>query len=167
MTNQQSHASPFFIRALLGAIALSAAALGAALPAWAAPGYTPITPTMSDRTVTLNGHNLTIDQIVMVARYGAKVELSADARQQEAENYGLLLEAAAEGIPVYWFNRGAGDQRETVMFEGDPMTPKNHALIEKSQAQIFHSGALWGTGPEIGNEEIVRAMMVVRANAMV
>ena len=167
MTSRHSHAFPFLIRALLGAIALSAAALGAALPAWAAPGYTPITPTMSEKTVTLNGHNLTIDQIVMVARYGAKVELSADARQHEAENYGLLLEAAAEGIPVYWFNRGAGDQRETVMFEGDPMTPKNHALIEKSQAQIFHSGALWGTGPEIAEEDIVRAMMVVRANDMV
>jgi histidine ammonia-lyase len=162
MTSRHSHASQFLFRALLGA-----AALGAALPAWAAPGYTPITPTMSDRTVTLDGHNLTIDQIVMVARYGAKVELSADARQHQAENYGLLLEAAAEGIPVYWFNRGAGDQRETVMFEGDPMTPKNHALIEKSQAEIFHSGALWGTGPEIGDEEIVRAMMVVRANDMV
>jgi histidine ammonia-lyase len=162
MTSRHSHAFPFLFGALLGA-----AALGAALPAWAAPGYTPITPTMSDRTVTLNGHNLSIDQIVMVARYGAKVELSADARQHQAENYGLLLEAAAEGIPVYWFNRGAGDQRETVMFEGDPMTPKNHALIEKSQAQIFHSGALWGTGPEIADEDIVRAMMVVRANDMV
>jgi histidine ammonia-lyase len=162
MTSRHSHASPFFIGALLGA-----AVLGAAFPAWAAPGYRPITPTMSDRTVTLNGHTLTIDQIVMVARHGAKVELSADARQHEAENYGLLLEAAAEGIPVYWFNRGAGDQRETVMFEGDPMTPKNHALIEKAQAQIFHSGAQWGTGPEIADEEIVRAMMVVRANDMV
>jgi histidine ammonia-lyase len=27
--------------------------------------------------------------------------------------------------------------------------------------------ALWGTGPEIADEEIVRAMMVVRANAMI
>jgi len=107
----------------------------------------PITPTMNDRTVTLNGHDLTIDQIVMVARYGAKVELSAEARHAQAENFGLLLEAAAEGIPVYWFNRGAGDQRETVMFEGDPLSPKNHAMIEKTQEDRFRSGALWGTGP--------------------
>jgi histidine ammonia-lyase len=122
---------------------------------------------MSDRTVTLNGHDLTIDQVVMVARHGAKVELSKEARQREADNYGLLLEASAEGIPVYWFNRGAGDQRETVMFEGDPLSPKNRALIEKNQAARFHAGADWGTGPEIGTEEIVRAMMVVRANAMI
>jgi histidine ammonia-lyase len=117
--------------------------------------------------VTLTGRDLTIEQIVLVARSGAKVELSADARQREADNYGLLLEAAAEGIPVYWFNRGAGDQRETVMFDGDPLAPKNRALIEKQQSAIFHAGAVFGTGPEVSDEEIVRAMMVVRANAMV
>ncbi|HME40296.1 MAG TPA: aromatic amino acid ammonia-lyase [Steroidobacteraceae bacterium] len=162
MTSRHTRASRFPSRTLLGA-----AALCAALPAWAAANYTPITPTMSERTVKLDGHALTIDQIVMVARYGAKVELSADAQQRESDNYGLLLEAAAEGIPVYWFNRGSGDQRETVIFEGDPMTPKNHAQIAKSQAEVFGSGAQWGTGPEIADEEIVRAMMVVRANAMV
>jgi histidine ammonia-lyase len=162
MIRRNSRAAKFLLGATCGA-----AAFCAALPAWAAAAYAPIVPTMADQTVTLDGHNLTIEQIVMVARHGAKVELSAAARRQEADNYGLLLEAAAEGIPVYWFNRGAGDQRETVMFEGDPMTPKNHALIEKTQAQRFHSGAQWGTGPEITNEEIVRAMMVVRANAMV
>jgi histidine ammonia-lyase len=162
MIRRNFHAATF----LLGA-ACGAAALCAAPPAWAGAAYAPIVPTMADQTVTLDGHSLTIDQIIMVARHGAKVELSAAARRQEADNYGLLLEAAAEGIPVYWFNRGAGDQRETVMFEGDPMTPKNHALIEKTQAERFHSGAQWGTGPEIASEEIVRAMMVVRANAMV
>jgi histidine ammonia-lyase len=162
MTRQLFHAVESPIRALLGI-----AALCAAMPAWAASNYVPITPTMNDKTVTLNGHNLTIEQIVMVARYGAKVELSAAARQHEADGYGLLLEASAEGIPVYWFNRGAGDQRETVMFEGDPLSPKNRASIEKTQGERFRSGARWGTGPEIANEEIVRAMMVVRANAMV
>ena len=35
--------------------------------------YTPITPTLTDKTITLTGHDLTIEQIVQVARYGAKV----------------------------------------------------------------------------------------------
>jgi histidine ammonia-lyase len=147
-------------------LALGAAALCAACASRAA-SYESITPTSADRAVTLTGHTLTIDQIVMVARFGAKVELSADARQREADNYGLLLEASAEGIPVYWFNRGSGDQRETVIFEGDPLTPKNRALIERRQRETFRAGALWGTGPELASEEIVRAMMVVRANEMV
>lgn len=153
------------LRSSLAALA-GIALLCAVLPAGAAPYYLPIAPTMGEQTVTLDGRALTIDQVVMVARYGAKVELSAQARRREADNYGLLLEAAAEGIPVYWFNRGAGDQRETVMFEGDPFAANNRALIEKNQAARFHAGVEWGTGPEVGSEEIVRAMMVVRANAM-
>jgi len=152
--------SRFVFHVLLGAV------ISGVAPARAGANYSPITPSMSDKTVTLNGHDLTIDQIVMVARHGARVELADAARRREADNYGLLLEAAAEGIPVYWFNRGAGDQRETVMFEGDPLSPQNRALIEKTQSGRFSAGALWGTGPEISSEEIVRAMMVVRANAM-
>src|SRR5580658_9360136 len=94
-------------RALVVAVAgLATTAL--AISARAAD-YQPITPSMADQTITLNGHDLTIDQIVNVARYGAKVAIAPEARQREADDYGLLLEASAEGIPVYWFNRGAGD----------------------------------------------------------
>src|SRR6202789_1028315 len=151
---------------LAGITMLCAAPAVMAGVASAGSAYTPIAPIMSDRTITLTGRDLSIDEIVAVARHGAKVELGAEARRREAENYGLLLEAAAEGVPVYWFNRGAGEQRETVMFDGDPMSRKNRALIEKSQLAAFREGALWGTGPEVSDEEIVRAMMVVRANAM-
>ena len=138
----------------------------ASSPALAQSNYQPINPAALDKTITLTGRDLTVEQVVEVARYGAKVALSPEAKQREADNYGLLLEAAAEGIPVYWFNRGAGDQRETVMFSGDPMSPKNKAYLEKSQMQEFRLGAIMGYGPEVTDEEIVRAMMVVRANAM-
>jgi len=141
-------------------------ALIAGSPALAEPNFQPIDSSAAQKTVMLTGRDLTLEQVVEVARYGAKVELSAEAKQREADNYGLLLEAAAEGIPVYWFNRGAGDQRETVMFAGDPLSPKNKAYLEKSQLGEFRLGAIMGYGPEIADEEIVRAMMVVRANAM-
>jgi len=140
--------------------------LGLSMPALADTGYQPITPTMSEDTVTLTGGDMTIEQVVDVARYGAKVQLSPAAMQRQADNYGLLLEAATEGVAVYWFNRGAGDQRETVMFSGDPLTPKNKAYLENSQLQEFRLGAIFGYGPEVSEEEIVRAMMVIRANAM-
>lgn len=140
--------------------------LVATMPVRAESGYRPINATKLDQTITLTGHDLTVEQVVDVARYGAKVQLSPEARQRQADNYGLLLEAAAEGIAVYWFNRGAGDQRETVMFSGDPLSPQNKAYLEKSQLQEFRLGAVEGYGPEVNEEEIVRAMMVVRANAM-
>jgi len=156
----------------LGAIALLAtAAYGAPAspppsPQPPPPQYTPITPAQADRMITLTGRDLTIEQIVAVARYGAKVQVSPEARQREQDNYGLLLEAAAEGVPVYWFNRGAGDQREVVIFEGDATSATNKPKLEQEQLASFRRGAVWGYGPEVATEEIVRAMMVVRANAM-
>ncbi len=138
-----------------------------ALPVFAGQTYSPVfDEAMSDQTVTLTGHDLTIEQIAHIARHCAKVELSAEARQRQADNYGLLLEATAEGVSVYWFNRGTGDNRETVLFSGDATSPKNKANVEKIQLDAFRRGAHAGYGPEVMDEDIVRAMMVVRANEM-
>jgi histidine ammonia-lyase len=128
--------------------------------------YRPIAPSLSDKTIVLTGKDLTIDQVVQVARYGAKVELSPQARERSADAHALLLEAAAEGVSVYWFNRGSGSGRERFIFTGDPLSPPNKKLLEARQLAIFQRGALAGLGPEISDEEIVRAMLVVRANTM-
>jgi histidine ammonia-lyase len=151
-----------------GAFGGAAALLLAALNAAAAPAapYHPITPSMADKTIVLTGLDLTIDQVVQVARFGAKVELSAEARQRSADAHALLLEAAAEGVSVYWFNRGSGSGRERFIFTGDPLSPQNKKLLETRQLAIFQRGALAGLGPEVSEEEIVRAMLVVRANSM-
>src|ERR1700722_4041170 len=146
--------------------ALAVCGVSAIMPALAASDYQALTPPMSEKTITLTGRELTIEQLVDVARHGAKVQLSPEARQRQVDNHGLLLEAAAEGVAVYWFNRGAGDQRETIMFSGDPMSAENRAYLEKTQLREFQRGATAGYGPEVRKEEIVRAMMVVRANAM-
>jgi histidine ammonia-lyase len=128
--------------------------------------YHAIVPTLSGQTITLTGHDLTIDQVVAIARHGAKVRLSPEAKQREEDNYGLLLEAQAEGVPMYRFNRGAGPGREIVTLEGDPMSTKNHAIIAARELAQFQRGSAEGLGPEVGDEEIVRAMMVVRANGL-
>ncbi len=128
--------------------------------------YHAIVPTLSDQTITLTGHDLTIDQVIAIARHGAKVRLSPEAKQREEDNYGLLLEAQAEGVPMYRFNRAAGAGREIVTLEGDPMSAKNHAIIAERELAQFQGGPAWGLGPEVGDEEIVRAMMAVRANGL-
>jgi histidine ammonia-lyase len=152
--------------AAIAVIVFLSSAVSAAPLSSVPAAYQPIDTSMAGKVVTLTGSDLTIDELIQVARHGAKVELSPQARQREADNYGLLLEAAAEGIPVYWFNRGAGDQRETVMFSGDPLSPENKAYLEKAQRAAFGGGGLRGYPPEVTEEEIVRAMMVVRANGM-
>ncbi|WP_156640134.1 aromatic amino acid ammonia-lyase [Bosea sp. PAMC 26642] len=69
-------------------------------------------------------------------------------------------------MTIYWFNRGAGDQRESVIFSGDPMTPANAAFLKDQQLQRFKAGATRGYGPEIKEEALVRAIMAIRANTM-
>ncbi len=134
--------------------------------ALAAPDYHPIDPKMAARTVVLTGHDLTIEQVIAVARYGAKVALAPDARQRAQDTFDLMNEGAAEGMSVYLFNRGAGAQRETVTFTGDPMSPENRPKLEARAMAAFRNGARSGYGPEFSDEEVVRAIMLVRANQM-
>ena len=150
----------FVVCALLGPMMPSTEAL-------AQSSYRPIVPSRAGDSIILTGHDLTIDQVVAIARYGAKVALSAEAKQRQSDAYGLLLEASAEGIAVYGFNRGAGAGREVVLFTGDPLAPDNKALLSKRVARMFLNGPRQGIGPEVAEEEIVRALMAVRANTMI
>lgn len=152
------------IPAVLAALVINIGCMGRS--ASGAPPYTPIASTMVDKVVTLTGKDLTVEQVLDVARYGAKVQLSPEAKQREADAYGLLLEAQAEGVSIYRFNRGAGSGREIVTLEGDPMSPENKEKIAGRQLKTFERGPKAGLGPEIADEEIVRAMMIVRANAL-
>jgi histidine ammonia-lyase len=133
----------------------------------AAADFNPIVPTQAGRTVTLDGKSMTIEEVVAVARYGAKVQLTPAARKRSKDAYELMLQGAKQGIPIYWFNRAPGSGRETVIFEGDPLSPENKQLLLSRQLATFKRGAGSGIGPEVTDEEIVRAMMVVRANTMV
>jgi histidine ammonia-lyase len=150
----------FVVWALLGTIIPACGAL-------AQTAYRPIAPTRSGESFVLTGHDLTIDQVVAIARYGAKITLSPEAKQRQSDAYGLLLEASAEGIAVYGFNRGAGSGREVVLFSGDPLSPENKAFLAKRVAREFLNGPRQGIGPEVAEEEIVRALMAVRANTMI
>lgn len=144
----------------IAALALWIAGIGQAV------AFTPIAPSAAAGPVVLTGHGLSLEQLVAVARDGAAVSLSAPARQRSADAYQLLLEAAREGVPVYWFNRGAGEQREVSIFSGDPLAPANKALLYKVQLERFSGLPLIGGGPEIESEELIRAIMTIRANTM-
>ncbi len=152
------------------AIATAAVATQASAPptvATRAAAMSPINPSDTGTTIILTGKDLTIDEVVAVARRGAKVEYGTAARQRSLDAYNLLLEGTRQNIPIYFFNRGAGSGRETVIFEGDALRPDNEQLLKDRQLASFRRGARSGVGPVVGEEEIVRAMMVVRANTMV
>jgi histidine ammonia-lyase len=151
--------------------ARSSAALLLGLGLWVSAAkaqvtYRPIAPSKAGETIVLTGHDLNVDQVVAIARDGAQIRLSPDAGQRQADAYGLLLEGSAEGIPIYGFNRGAGPAREVVLFTGDPLAPANKALLSKRVERAILNGPRQGIGPEVADEEIVRALMTVRANTM-
>jgi histidine ammonia-lyase len=139
-------------RRRMGVGALLIAGIGTSgLPALAAPAYSPINATMSDRTITLTGHDLTLEQLIEVARFGARVEYGPDALRQAAEARDLRAEAGAENIPVYGLNRGAGALREVKKSPEQSDTPV---------LPMLGAGAL----PEISDEDLVRAVMLIGAN---
>jgi histidine ammonia-lyase len=146
--------------ALIGALVPAAGAL-------AQEAYVPIVPARASETIVLTGHDLNVDQVAAIARYGAKVTLSPEAKQRQSDAYGLLLEASTEGVPIYGFNRGAGAGREISLFTGDPLSPENKAILAKRVAASIQNGPRQGIGPEVSQEEIVRALMAVRANTMI
>ena len=149
------------------ACALAGACMAVGGTTSAAAAYNPIVPTQAERTITLDGKSMTIEEVVAIARYGAKVRLAPSAKKRTNDAYELLLQGAKQGIPIYWFNRAPGSGRETVIFEGDPLSPENKALLSSRQLATFKRGPSQGAGPEVADEEIVRAMMAVRANTMV
>ena len=164
---------------IAAAVAVSVMALAGTA---SASTYTPINPIDANQTYTLNGKNLTVDKLVAIARYGAKVQLSQAARQRSLNAYYLVLEGSREGIPIYWFNRAPGAGRQDTIFSGDPLSTQvtsdsptcpstgqpcsNRQYLLETSLATFKSGAKGGEGPPVASEEIVRAMMAERVNTM-
>ena len=131
-------------------------------------GFSPINPTKANKTITLTGEDMTIQDLVDIARHGAKVRIARQHTNYMNRAYNLIIEAARQGIAVYRFNRGAGPSREIVIFEGDPYEPENLELMQNRRLSAARN-ARWRADqvpyrPYQESEEIVRAMMAVRAN---
>ena len=140
-------------------VALAALSLAAASPALAARAvaYTPIQPTAAAqaRTIVLTGHDLDIEDVMAVARDGAKVRFSPQAIANAEAGRGLLAEGNAEGLAIYGTNRGAGALREV----------KTERTQQAEGGRTGDGGgARFGALPEIDEEALVRAFLVIQAN---
>jgi histidine ammonia-lyase len=156
------HAISHTFRRVLALIAVTFPPMGC----WSAEVYQPINPTMIDRTIVLTGHDLSIDQLVQIARYGARVEISPELRAGAADSFGLMLEAQAEGVPVYLFNRNPGSGREIVSLRGSPDSVEYKAELSRRYTGAFGAFRASSFGEEIPDEEVGRAMLAVDLNNM-
>jgi histidine ammonia-lyase len=107
------------------------------------------------KTVVINGSDLTIEEVVAVARDGAKVELDQNQIPKILESRQFVEDAINSGQAIYGINTGFGK------FENVPISEEQLDLLQKN---LIYSDAC-GVGDPF-DTEIVRAMLLLRANAV-
>lgn len=116
-------------------------------------------------TITLNGNDLTPQEVVLVAKNGAKVEISDTALTRVKQAHELLLLGAKNGQKIYGLTVGVGLNKDQSMI--DPSGNLSEEVIRVSQE--FNRGLIYahsaGAGPEM-EAEVVRAIMVTRLNSV-
>jgi len=107
----------------------------------------------ADRAIVLNGHSLTIEDVMAIARDRQPVELHPDAITRINECRDLLERKIRAREIMYGVNTGIGELSEVVL------TPEQ---VEQYQKYLLYSHAA-GCG-EPSSEENVRAAMLSRLN---
>lgn len=103
--------------------------------------------------IVMDGHSLTIEKVVSVARNFEKIELHPDAQQRIKECRGLLERKIKEKAIMYGVNTGIGELSEVVL---------NQEQVEEFQKYLIYSHAA-GYGEPIP-EDAVRASILSRIN---
>ena len=107
------------------------------------------------QTVSIDGERLTIEEIVAVARHGARVTLAPAAREAIQTSHTWVEKIIEQGAPVYGINTGFG------IFAEQRIADKDMAKLSRNLI-LSHAVA---TGSPFA-DEIVRAAMLVRANTL-
>lgn len=106
-------------------------------------------------TVVIDGVSLTIDDVVSVSRNREPAELAESALDGILRSRDVVEKALKEGSVIYGVNTGFGDLAEVSISKKD---------LAQLQVNLIRSHCA-GIGPPF-HEEIVRGMMLLRANAL-
>ena len=108
-----------------------------------------------EKQIELTGEALTVEEVVAVARRGARARVSDEALRRVVEARGVVERVLAQGTPVYGMNTGLGS------------LARFHVPLDElerfSFATVADQTASYGQPLD---RDIVRAMMVARANGM-
>jgi len=107
------------------------------------------------RTIQLDGETLKIEDVVAVARQGATACLSDEARARIRRSREAVEELLARGRVVYGVTTGFGRFRDRII------RPEQCVELQKN---LLRSHAV-GVGEPLATE-VVRAMMLIRANTL-
>jgi len=106
-------------------------------------------------SIQINGNQLTLEQIVKVARKGYKVELTKDAEERVIKSRNIVDEIVDKNKVIYGITTGFGKFSDVTISGED---------CKKLQRNLIISHAC-GTGKKFSNE-IVKTIMLLRANAL-
>lgn len=109
----------------------------------------------TSQTVSVGIGALTIDEVVAVARYGAKVEITSEALAEVEATRERVEELAQDPMPVYGISTGFGALARRHIPE---------EMRAQLQLSLVRSHAA-GTGPEV-EEEVIRALMLLRLSTL-
>jgi len=104
-------------------------------------------------TITLDGHNLTIEKVVRVARENEKITIHHEAMERIKRCRDLLEEKMKKGEIIYGVNTGIGELSEVILTQEQ---------VEKYQRYLIYSHAA-GYGKPLPIE-VVRAAILSRIN---
>lgn len=123
----------------------------------------PVYATTSSNII-LDGHHLTIQEVIDVAMHHARVSIDSSSMKTVERSHQLLLLAAKKELPVYGLNRGVGLNKDKVIFKGDALS--DEAL---RQSIRFNLNDIYATSAGVGenaSREVVRAAMLIRLNTL-
>ncbi|MDQ3282723.1 MAG: histidine ammonia-lyase [Acidobacteriota bacterium] len=124
-------------------------------------------------TITLDGHSLTIEQLVAIARHGATVECDPSTRERVArsealiatvvENYRSAYESGSAAPTEYGVTTGFGE------FKDKPIAPADLEQLQRNLLLSHSVGVGENSDPDdLANyytPEVVRGALVTRLNA--
>lgn len=127
---------------------------------------------MHEHSITLDGHHLTREQVVAIARGGVRVRLDPDqlARVQRAADF--LADKVRCGEPIYGVTTGFGSNADKLLgahrvrdeLPGGHPQPRSDTLLEELQHNLIITHAVCVGEPFA--PEVVRAMLAIRINTL-
>lgn len=105
--------------------------------------------------IYINGHDLTLDQVIMVARHGEKAALSEEAKQAVNKARAYVDKKLSEHAVIYGLTTGFGKFSDTFVPEEETAALQRNLIISHS----------CGMGEPLPTEA-VRAAMLLRCNAL-
>ncbi len=114
-----------------------------------------MTPATVGGPVTLGAAPLSIDEVVSVARHGARVEVAADLEDTMAPALEVVERAVAEARTVYGVTTGFGALAHT------RVAPEEAEAVQQALVQSHSAGM-----GRLVEPEVVRAMQLLRARTL-